>query len=148
MDQTVYQRLITEAKTEDIMRYAVGAIIRSENRILLLHRKKDDFMGGIDEIPSGIVEENETLEEAINREVKEETDFLVQKVIDYLGYFDYYSKKGAKTRQFNFVVITNKANIVLSEHDSYRWATKDELDDSDATKEVKKVIKTYFNKYN
>ena len=148
MEQTIYQQLIADARAVDITRYVVGAIIPIENRILLLHRKKDDFMGGIDEIPSGAVEENETLEEAIKREIQEETGLLVQKVTDYVGYFDYNSKTRVKTRQFNFVVTTNKAKIVPSEHDSYSWITKEEVDKSKATREVKKVITIYFDKYN
>lgn len=147
MEPTIYQRLIAEAETENIKRYVVGAIIPFENTVLLLHRKQDDFMGGIDEIPSGGVEKNETLENALKREIKEETGLLVRSVTDYLGFFDYYSKKGIRTRQFNFVAITNRAEVILSEHDTYKWVTKEEIDHSKTTPEVKKIIENFFKKY-
>lgn len=147
MDPSIYNRLIAEAKKDDVQRYVVGAIISSGNRVLLLHRKQDDFMGGIDEIPSGRVEEHETLEDALKREIKEETGLRVKDITDYLGHFDYHSKKGVKTRQFNFVVITNNAKVILSEHDAYSLVTKEQVDRSNATQEVKETIKAYFGKH-
>ena len=54
-------RLVKEAQALGINRHVVGAIILRGSKILLLERAKDDFMGGIYELPSGKVEKGETL---------------------------------------------------------------------------------------
>ena len=58
--QKIYQNLIEKANIDNIERYVVGGIIYN-GKYLLLERKSNDFMGGILELPSGKVEQNETL---------------------------------------------------------------------------------------
>ena len=59
----------------------------------------------------------------------------------YLGYFDYESKSGKKTRQFNFLIsIKEPFKIRLSEHDNYAWVTKSDLDNFLITSNVKKIL--------
>ena len=53
---------LEEANSEGIVRYVVGAVIAKEDTVLLLRRKIDDFMGGIYELPSGQVDDSESLE--------------------------------------------------------------------------------------
>jgi 8-oxo-dGTP diphosphatase len=56
----------------------VGAAILREGRILRLQRSPDRaFLPGLWDIPGGHVEEGETLETALRREVIEETGFAV-----------------------------------------------------------------------
>ena len=69
-----------------------------------MRRRQDDFMGGISELPSGVVEEGETLGEALVREVEEETGLELIRRGDYVGFFDYLAGSGRATRQFNFQV--------------------------------------------
>ena len=70
-----YNYLLEKAKDEGIIKNVVGAIITNEQgKILILSRKKDDFMGGIDELPSGNMEPGEDITNALIREVKEETN--------------------------------------------------------------------------
>src|SRR3989344_6703770 len=98
------QKLISLAKKDGIIRFVIGAIIiNNQGKILILKRKIDDFFGGIEELPSGKVENEESLFQALNREVKEETNLDVKQVAGYLGHFDYLSKNSNKTRQFNFI---------------------------------------------
>ena len=77
-------------------------------------------MGGIDELPSGKTEPNKNIYEALVREIKEEDNLDIDKVVSYINDFDYLSGGGKKTRQFNFLVQVKKTdNIILTEHDSY-----------------------------
>ena len=84
--------LENKAKNEGINKLVVGAVITNENgEILLMKRKQDDFMGGIFEIPGGNAEEGEGIYDILKREIKEETNFDLTKVISYINYFDYLS---------------------------------------------------------
>lgn len=142
-----YDLLIKKAKDEGIVKNVVGAIIlNSKNEFLILSRKVDDFMGGIDELPSGNMEEYETIVDSLNREVKEETDLDIDNVLEYLNSFDYLSSSGKKARQFNFLVtVKDTDNILLTEHDNYKWLSIDDVRNNlSITKEVKFTIELYY----
>ncbi len=118
------KKLVTEADAAGIERFVVGALLVKEDRVLLLKRKPDDFMGGIFELPSGKVEPGESLLEALAREVREETALEIRKVKRYLGSFDYPSGSGKPTRQFNFLAEPAAGNPQVNnqEHDEFLWA--------------------------
>lgn len=70
-----YDYLLEKGKVEGISKNVVGAIIINERgKILIMSRKANDFMGGIDELPSGNMEKGEDITTALIREVKEETN--------------------------------------------------------------------------
>ncbi len=134
-------RLVKEAQALGINRYVVGAIILRDSKILLLERAKDDFMGGIYELPSGKVEKGETLAVALAREVQEESGLLLAQIIRYVGHFDYESKSGKKTRQFNFLIaVQGPLEIRLQEHSDYAWADTKQLDRYPVTESVRQMI--------
>ncbi len=145
----LYELLIRKGKQEGIVKNVVGAIILNEkNKVLIMSRKTDDFMGGIDELPSGNMEQGENIYEALVREVKEETNLEVMNVKSYIGSFDYISGSGKKARQYNFVLdIKNTENIILTEHDEYNWLTIEGIRKSNKiTDEVKYILEIcYFN---
>ncbi|MGK5546707.1 NUDIX hydrolase [Streptomyces sp. URMC 127] len=119
--------LARTATREGIEKIVVGAVIAGpDGRVLLLHRPADDYLGGLWELPSGGVEECETLLEALRREVAEETGLTVAEVGNYLGHFDYRSGSGRRTRQHNFTATTTGKTVRLSEHDAYLWADDDQ----------------------
>jgi 8-oxo-dGTP diphosphatase len=147
MDKTFYDNLTKKSDEEGINRYVVGAVIVNDSKVLLLQRPKDDFMGGIYELPSGKVEAGEALDTALLREVEEETGLNISRIVRYIGHFDYESKSGKKTRQFNFAVSVNSPlEIKLTEHDNYAWSRKEELDKYQVTDSVKEVLSNYWNK--
>ena len=145
----LYELLIRKGEQEGIVKNVVGAIILNEkNQVLIMSRKTDDFMGGIDELPSGNMEQGENIYDALVREVKEETNLDVVNVKLYIGSFDYISGKGKKARQYNFVLdVKNTGNIILTEHDEYKWLTIEEIRKSNKiTDEVKYILEIcYFN---
>ena len=53
---------------------AVGVILDAERRILLSKRAADAHQGGLWEFPGGKVERGESLQEALDRELREELD--------------------------------------------------------------------------
>ena len=85
------------AARDGIEKIVVGAIISKSNKVLVLRRREDDFLGGLDELPSGHVEDGEGLPDALRREVKEETGLEVSRILHLVGRFDYLTKKPTKS---------------------------------------------------
>lgn len=142
-----YEYLENKAKDDGVEKIVVGAVITNDNdEILLMKRKEDDFMGGIFEIPGGNAEDGEGIYEVLKREIKEETNFDLKRVISYINYFDYLSGSGKKSRQFNFKVVVTGGPIILTEHDTYRWVNLDEIETQNVSDAVKESLIIYrFN---
>lgn len=118
----VYAALAREAEADSVQQLVVGAVIEDHARILILKRPATDFMGGIWELPSGKVENSESLGQSLAREVLEETGLTVTDITASLGSFDYTSGSGKRSRQFNFVVdVAAPEPVSLTEHDAYAW---------------------------
>lgn len=150
IDKELIFDLVSQAQKEGIKKFVVGAVIeRVKNHCLLLKRAQDDFMGGLMELPSGTVDESEDLLEALFREVKEETGLEITKIVSYLGFFDYLSSSGKKTRQFSFKVSTTKDAVCLSkEHSLFMDVLihSAEFQNLNISPETKKVILTAYQK--
>ena len=138
-----FEKIEKKAQIDEIVKRVAGGIIyNDEGRILVLQRKENDFYGGILELPSGNVENKETINEGLIREIKEETGLDVTKIGRFINTFDYLSSSGKKSRQFNFEVkVSNTKEIFLTEHDSYVWMNVEDIQNNDKiTEEVKYAI--------
>jgi len=102
----------------------VAAIIREGDRIFATQRGYGDFKGGW-EFPGGKVEQGETSEEALAREIKEEldTDIKVEDLIDTVEY-DYPTFHLSMKCYWCKIVL---GELVLKEHEAAKWLAKDEL---------------------
>lgn len=141
-----FDYLLEKAKEEKIEKNVVGSVIvNRQGKILIMSRKLDDFMGGIDELPSGNMEIGEDIPTALAREVKEETNCELNEILYYIDSFDYKSGSGKNARQYNFAIkVKETNNIVLTEHESYSWQTVEEIiNNPKITHEVKNTIKRY-----
>ncbi|MDE2938977.1 MAG: NUDIX hydrolase [Chloroflexota bacterium] len=135
------RQLVGASRDAGVDRLVVGAVVVRKGRVLLLRRKYGDFMGGLYELPSGLVEPDETLEEALNREVIEETGLQLVQVEGYLGYFNYVSGGGQNTRQFNFMITVGEFSYIsLKEHDAFIWAQTSDLDRLRISQAVRDVL--------
>ena len=108
----------------------VAAIIKAINEegetiIFATQRGYGDFKGGW-EFPGGKIEEGETPQEALVREIKEEleTEIVVGELIDTIEY-DYPTFHLSMDCFWAEIV---SGNLVLKEHEAAKWLTKDELD--------------------
>ena len=105
----------------------VAAVIKDENgKILITQRNLQKDQGGLWEFPGGQIEPNETREDAIIREIKEELDIDI-KADNYLEekVFNYPEK------DINLIALKcSKINgkIKLLEHEDYRWVDNSELE--------------------
>ncbi|MCD6178255.1 NUDIX hydrolase [bacterium] len=146
MDNMDISNIKNIKNNKGIKRIVVGAIVVSDRNILFLRRHPNDFMGGIYELPSGAVQEGEDLIDALKREIAEETGLQIKNILSFVNSFDYKSKKGIMTRQFNFLVTVENADEVRlnpKEHDDYIWIS---FNDLSSTPLLDKLIKNTAEK--
>lgn len=121
---TQFADLMTQAKNDGIEKIGVGAFICDPmGRLLVLQRAEAEFLGNMWEIPSGGVESGESWEQALCREVLEETSLVVSHIGDYVNCFDYKSGSGRLTREHHFCVgVADYGSLHLSpEHKASAW---------------------------
>ena len=109
----------------------VAAVIKSTNEnkepiIFATQRGYGDFKGGW-EFPGGKIEEGETSEQALKREIMEEldTEISVGELIDTIEYD--YPQFHLSMDCFWCEIVSG--NLVLKEHEAVRWLTKKQLND-------------------
>lgn len=103
----------------------VAAIIRDGNRIFATQRGYGEFKDGW-EFPGGKVEEGETPQEALKREIEEELETEIE-VGDYLTTIEYdYPKFHLSMKCYWAKIVEGKP--VLLEHEAAKWLTKDTID--------------------
>lgn len=109
----------------------VAAIIKATNEkgepiIFATQRGYGDFKGGW-EFPGGKIEEGETSEAALVREIQEELDTKIEvgELLDTIEY-DYPTFHLSMKCFWSNIV---SGDLVLKEHEAARWLTKEEIFD-------------------
>ena len=106
----------------------VAAIIKDKDKVFATQRGYGEFKDGW-EFPGGKVEEGETPEEALKREIEEELNTEIE-VGNYLTTIEYdYPLFHLSMRCYWCKIIEGKP--VLLEHEAAKWLTKEELDSVD-----------------
>ena len=102
----------------------VAAVIKNGNKIYATQRGYGEFKGGW-EFPGGKIEQGETSQEALVREIEEEleTKIKVNDLIDTIKY-DYPTFHLSMECFWCEIV---KGNLVLLEAEAAKWLTKEEL---------------------
>ena len=102
----------------------VAAVIKKDNQIFATERGYGEFKGGW-EFPGGKIEANETSQEALVREIKEELETVI-KVNDLIDTIEYdYPNFHLSMDCFWCEIVSG--NLVLVEAKDAKWLTKDEL---------------------
>jgi 8-oxo-dGTP diphosphatase len=134
-----------------IDRLVAGAVVHSGDRVLIVRRSpSDDFLPGIEELPSGGCDHGESLGEALNRELREEIGWQGPVVVDdgFVAHFDYVTGSGATARQYTFSAPLGDQVVRLSsEHSSWRWLRQDEIETSDLTGKTKRVVEAWWSRH-
>lgn len=116
----------------------VAAIIVHENQVFATQRGYGDFKGGW-EFPGGKIEQGETSQEALVREIKEELDTEIE-VGELLETVEYDYPEFHLSMDCFFCSIKS-GELVLKEHEAARWLTKETLDSVDWLPADKGLIK-------
>lgn len=109
----------------------VAAIILRQGRILCMQRKphRYTYISEKYEFPGGKVEEDETLEQALRREIREELDMDIHIEAPLLTITHHYPDFAL--RMHTYVCHCQQEEPALHAHIAYRWATPGELLDMD-----------------
>jgi mutator protein MutT len=103
-----------------------AAVMRREGKVLIAKRKRA-FAGYPWEFPGGKLEENETLQECLKRELREELGIEVK-----VGELVALSKHVLNCQQaislYAYEVTYLSGDLTLKDHEEIRWVTIDELD--------------------
>lgn len=106
----------------------VAAIIRDQDRIFATQRGYGEFKDGW-EFPGGKIEEGETSENALIREIREELDTEIS-VGEKITCVEYdYPKFHLSMDCFWAEIVSG--DLVLKEHEAAKWLSMEELDSVD-----------------
>jgi len=125
-------------------------IYDGENFLLLRNNSKDPAHGGdFWFIVTGSLEKGENKEDAVKREVKEETNLNTYEIFD-LKWGSIYSWGGEDHSEKNFLTFVKKEKVTLSEeHVDFKWLNLDDfikkikwdLDKEELRKVLQKAVK-------
>ena len=111
------------------MTNVVAAIIKKNNFFLIVQRNRAKHLGLKWEFPGGKVENNETLEEALLREIKEELNIIIS-LQDKVAEEKYKDKKIDIILHY-YLCIYESGIIKLNEHENLAWVEKKDFDKYD-----------------
>ena len=131
------------------IRVSMGIILDSEGKILIAQRNLQKNFGGMWEFPGGKQEANESPEQALIRELKEELSIEVE----VLRSFPPYDYKDEKIK-ISFYPIQCKivgSMIMNNEHEEVKFISIDEINNFDFAPpdyETVDLVKEYFEEMN
>ena len=107
----------------------VAAIIKKDNLYLVTQRNRNKHMGLKWEFPGGKVEANETLKEALTREIYEELNINI-------NVYEKLAEESYKDSEINivlhyFLCSIKEGVINLNEHEAMEWIEKTDFDKYD-----------------
>ena len=127
----------------------VAALIKNNNKVLIAKRSTgDENVFGKWEFPGGKVEQNETEENAIEREIKEEFEMNIRAIKFITNNICQYPKKTVDLRLYECKYLSG--NFKLHDHSEYAWIEIDKLLDYDLAKAdipLAKYIMENLNEY-
>ena len=115
-----------------------AAISVKNNKYFIAKRNKDKHLGGYFEFPGGKQNKNETLEEAVIREIKEElnVDIIVNSKLGE----EHYNDEKINVQLHYFFCSIVKGNIILNEHEDSAWVSKEEFKNYEFAEGDKDII--------
>lgn len=108
----------------DITKVLCGLIIK-DHQILICRRKPEKSLGGYWEFPGGKLEENETYEECLARELQEELGLIVTVGDHFKTVIHHYDQKA--TELIAYVCDTKYEVKKLVDHDKIEWIAIEDL---------------------
>ena len=116
----------------------VAGIIYKDDKFLIAQRNLKKAQGGLCEFPGGKVEPEESYQDALKREIKEEFNADIE-VGDFVGEnVHHYPERDIKLIFYKAKLISDKMELL--EHEDIRWITKEDKDSFEFAGADKKVF--------
>jgi 8-oxo-dGTP diphosphatase len=128
------------------MKQVTAAILIKYTKILIAKRKADDSQANKWEFPGGTVEQNESPEACLKREMKEEFGIEVT-IGEYIGESIYPYNHGV-IKLLAYRAHWASGKIVLNEHADYRWVSSEQLTEYDFAPADIPIVEKLQHKYN
>ena len=103
----------------------VAAVIKKNNLYFIAQRNRNKHFAYYWEFPGGKVDNQETFENALKREIKEELSINIR-VINHIASEKHKDDK-IDVEVHYFLCDSLNDNIFLSEHEAMKWVQKNEL---------------------
>ena len=109
----------------------VAAIIQHNDKILCVQRgeNKLPYISKKYEFPGGKIEQGESREETIKREIREELNMEISVIKEFMTvnheYPDFFLK------MHSYICSCENTSVTLSEHIDYKWLSKNEMEHLD-----------------
>ncbi|MEO0458678.1 MAG: A/G-specific adenine glycosylase [Cyanobacteria bacterium P01_A01_bin.114] len=104
----------------------VAVIYDSEGRILIDRRKQEGLLGGLWEFPGGKIEPNESVEDCVRREIKEELGIEIEVQNRLITIEHAYTHFKVTLNVFNCVHLSGTPKPI--ECDEVKWVTLNDID--------------------
>ena len=104
-----------------------AAIIRRKQKLLITQRRSDSHLGGLWEFPGGKVEEGESLEQALVREIAEEIGVTIRVGREFFQVEHHYPTRSVRLHFFECTIAAGEPQVI--EVAAMRWVGTEELDD-------------------
>ncbi|MCR4661378.1 MAG: (deoxy)nucleoside triphosphate pyrophosphohydrolase [Clostridia bacterium] len=124
--------------------YISAAVIIEDNKLFATQRGYGEFKDYF-EFPGGKIEQGETPEEALIREIKEELDTAIN-IKKFLMEVNYDYPKFSLNMKC-YLCSIDKTHLKLLEHESAKWVTKEEISLLNWLPADEEVLKLILDKY-
>lgn len=127
---------------------AVKGIIRKDGKILVMKRADhDDHKPGVWETVGGGMDEAESPQESLRREIREEAGLEVE-ILEPFNIFSFKKDTGEFKVGITFVCDYMNGEVILSEeHSEYKWIRPHEFANMASVPSLHEEIKKYSEKY-
>ncbi len=130
-------------KIREFQQVSIKGLLYRNNKILILCATNGRW-----ELPGGRVDFSESIEQAFQREMKEEIGFENVIMSDLINTWSYTDLRGNINYQFimlDFEILTDESKIKLSdEHIEYKWIGRNDFEESNMHEGHKESLRKYF----
>lgn len=122
------QRPVPGRKQEQIAIDMVTGVLWHRGRIFIQKRMADDIWPGLWEFPGGVMEKGEGPEEALVREYREETEFLIHGMKKITTIKHNFTRYRVTMHCYSCRLQNSNTRPVLHAAQDYRWASPNDLE--------------------
>jgi 8-oxo-dGTP diphosphatase len=114
------------------LRCAAGVVVDDDGRVFIQRRSPTrKLFPDTWDIVGGHLEPGESVDDALRREVEEETGWRVSIVLGTIGELRYFGNDGLERLETDFLIRVDgdlsRPRLEVGKHTAYKWITRDEI---------------------